>query len=357
MGKPKPSKYRLSHKAGKPPGSLIYTGVHKANATEVNLVQYNADTITRQEVKDLKEAFYQIDNNFITWLNINALSNTDIIKKLGELFRFHSLLLEDILNVQQLPKAEHFDNYVYCAIKMISLNPFDTSIDEEYISFILGEHYLISFQEKEGDVFNPVRIRLNETNSKIRNRGSSYLLYALIDVIVDNYFLIIEHLGDKAAELEEHLLQGDNVVTIKDIIALKKKNLIVKKAIFPMRDSLGILYVSESKFIPDSEKLYFSDVRDHIEHINNELDTMRETVSSLMDLHHSNQNTRMNEVMKTLTIIGAIFIPLTFIAGVYGMNFENIPELKYEFSYYIVLLLMAVIGIAMFGFMKHKRYF
>ncbi len=357
MSKQKHEKFRLSSKAGKPPGTLVYTGIHDTEAAEMSLISFRDDKLESARIEDIAYVFNHLKNEYTNWINVNSLNDVKLIEQIGQLCQFHPLILEDILNVQQLPKTEVFDNYIYCAVQTLKVNETNGKIESEYISLILGQHFLISFQERKGDVFDAVRNRIELSSGRIRTRGDDYLLYALIDVIVDHYYGIIEYIGDELTEMEDRLLASDEELEVQEIVHVKRQLMSLKKALFPMRDSVRNLMREDVPFIDETTRIFFNDVYDHVNQLVSEMESQREIATSLMDLYNSEMSNKMNQVMKILTIVGAIFIPLTFIAGIYGMNFQYMPELQTENGYFIALAVMAVMGVSMFMFMRSKRWF
>lgn len=351
----KRSTHHAKNKVGKPPGTLIYTGEITDSTTELSLIKYNPSSHEVHHTHDLDAAFKMVDNTKVNWLNVEALHDTSLIAAIGAKFGLHALVLEDILNIEQMPKVEDFGSYYYVTLKMLSLNE-QQEIDQEHLSFILGDHYLISFQEKKGDVLEPVRKRVEAGLGKARNKGADYLLYALIDVVVDNYYYVIENMNDVLTEIELKLLDQPSEDLIYDIHDNKRNLFMLRKAVVPLRENLRKLSTSENKLIARDNQKYFNDVLDHLNHISQDMEIQRDMLSGFVDLYNSNLNNKMNKVMKTLTIIATIFIPLTFIAGIYGMNFQDMPELSWQYGYPSVLAIMLVLGVGMFIYMRRKAW-
>jgi magnesium transporter len=264
--------------------------------------------------------------------------------------------LEDILHTGQRPKFEDFEKYIFIVFKMLYFDENGDDILEEQISIILGSNYVISFQEKEGDVFNPVRERIRAGRFQIKKRKIDYLAYALIDAVVDNYFLILEKIGEKIEDLEEELLDNPTPETLQTIHHLKRKLISLRKSVWPLREVIGGLERGESALFHKSTSIYLKDVYDHTIQVIDTIETFRDMVSGMLDMYLSNLSNKMNEVMKVLTIIATIFIPLTFIAGIYGMNFEFMPELKWHWGYFLIWGLMIVVGIAMVFYFRRKKW-
>lgn len=346
---------QLQKKAGMPPGTLIHVGNRKAEKTKITVIDYNTTEFTEITCKKIEESFPYKDSKTVTWINIDGLHNIDMIERLGKEFDLHPLLLEDVLNTNHRPKAEEFDNYIFLTIKMLGISKDGKSILSEQVSFILGKTWVISFQEKEGDIFDKVRERLRTSMGNVRKSGADYLLYRLLDTVVDNYFFVIDHFSDITEKLEESVLKDIDTNALHKIQSLKKQLINIRKAVHPLREAVSILE-KDTKLIKNETKRYLRDVYEHIIQVNDTLESQRDMLSSIMDLYLSGVSNKMNEVMKVLTIIATIFIPLTFIAGVYGMNFEIMPELHWKYGYLGVWGLMLAIFVIMLFYFKKKKW-
>lgn len=341
---------------GQVPGALVYTGKKETQKLFIETFDYNIDSITEKELVNIEEAFKFKASNTVTWINLNGLNHIDEIEKLGQHYDLHPLVLEDIVNTGQRPKIDEFEDYIFIVLKMMYYDESETIVSEQ-VSLILGENYVLSLQEAEGDVFDALRERIRQSKGRIRGLGPDYLLYALIDSIVDHYYAIIETMGNKIEDLEDNLFEGLTKEEItSDIQELKREVLKIRRAIFPLREIINRVDKSESRLIDNKTLHYFGDVYDHIIQVSDTIDIYREMIWGLMDMYMTTISNRMNEVMKVLTIISTIFIPLTFIAGIYGMNFQNIPELDYKYGYHIVWLVMIGIFIAMMYYFKRKKW-
>lgn len=352
----KTSTYRLSQNAGASPGTLIYTGKVIDEVPEVTLYQYNEANLEKVVDRDSLGILQKIDPSKINWINISAIHNTETIQKIGDFFSLHPLVLEDIPNTLLSPQYEDFDDYLFITMKMLSINPENHLVEQEHVSFILGKNYLLSFQERKKDVFNPVRQRLEKSKGKIRKRGADYLLYALIDVIVDNYYSITEEVNDKINQLENELIQNPRPQSVESIANYKRHLIELKRTVYPLREGLGKLN-NEEELIEENTMRFFNDVYSHVEHVINTMETQHDVLTGFMDLYMSTLSHKMNEVMKTLTVIATIFIPLTFVVGIYGMNFQYMPELEWKWGYPVVMGFMFVCGIGMFIYMKSRKWF
>ncbi|HYG21090.1 MAG TPA: magnesium/cobalt transporter CorA [Ohtaekwangia sp.] len=291
----------------------------------------------------------------VNWINLDGLYDQDIIEKIQAHFNLHSLLIEDVLSDQR-PKTEEFEKYLFITLKM--LHRIDARrIEYEQISFVLGSNYLITFQEKEGDLFDGFRERIRLDQGRVRKKQADYLLYRLIDIIVENYYNVLDKVGDIMEEIEETVYENPTNRTFNKIQSMKKELIFLRKALYPLRDALNKVVKGESEFVQEENLRFFSDVYDHVVHIIDSLDTYKDLTSSLLDIHINAMNTRMNEVMKVLTVISTIFMPLTFIVGVYGMNFDNMPELHRQYGYFEVWGVMIVMVMAMLALFKYKKWF
>jgi magnesium transporter len=354
MGKTRSKKQHK--KLGKAPGSIIYTGEKSSKKLFVEVFDYNIEKCFEKEFNTVEETFNFKHTNSVTWININGLNHVEEIEKLGINFDLHPLVLEDIVSISQRPKIDEYEYYLFVVVKMLYIDK-DDSIVSEQVSFILGKGYVLSFQESEGDVFDAVRERIRQGKGRARSMQSDYLLYILMDAIVDHYFTVIETLGDKIEDFETGIFAGNvNDSINKDIQDLKREILRVRRAIFPLREVISRIEKDESTLIQSKTKTFYRDIYDHLIQVSENIDIYREMIWSLMDMYMTTISNKMNEVMKVLTIMASIFIPLTFIAGIYGMNFEYIPELHYKYSYFILWGVMLVLFLGMLYYFKRKKW-
>lgn len=321
----------------------------------LELISYNRESHSKFDSLTTEDLLQKMQSDRVNWINLDGLSNLECLEKLQSHFSLHALLIDDILNDQR-PKSEEFDKYLFFTLKMLYRIDND-SIDYEQISFVLGPNYLLSFQEKEGDLFDGFRERIRLDQGKVRKKQSDYLLYRLIDIIVDNYYNVLDRIGDLIEETEDKAYEDPSYKTFNEIQSLKKELIFLRKALYPLREALGKVVKGESEFIREDNLPYFADVYDHVAHLIDSLDTYKDLTSSLLDIHINAMNTRMNEVMKVLTVISTIFMPLTFIVGVYGMNFEYLPELSWRWGYFGVWGVMIAVVIAMLAFFRSKKWF
>ncbi|MDP5157582.1 MAG: magnesium/cobalt transporter CorA [Flaviramulus sp.] len=342
-------------KVGQIPGSVIYTGEKSNQKLFIEAFDYTKDYVVEKELTNVEECF-DFEEGSITWININGLNHVKAIEKIGEHYELHPLVLEDIVNISQRPKIDEYDDYLFVVLKMLYYDANEKIVSEQ-VSFILGKDYVLSFQESEGDVFDSVRERIRHAKGRVRSMKSDYLLYVLIDAVVDHYFSVIEILGDKIEDFETEIFSGNVKEDIsKEIQDLKREILRVRRAIFPLREVLNRIEKNESALVDPKTHTYYRDIYDHLIQVSENIDIYREMIWSLMDMYMTTISNKMNEVMKVLTIMASIFIPLTFIAGVYGMNFEYIPELKYKNAYFVLWGVMIVIFLGMLLYFKRKKW-
>jgi magnesium transporter len=330
---------KRSHKSGLPPGTLVHVGIKKTEKVKITVIDYDEGNFEEKELKNIKDCFPYKDKSTVTWINIDGVHQVDIIEKIGKHFNLHPLVLEDIVNTGQRPKIEDFDDYLFVVLKMLYRNENEKEAQAEQVSLIVGPQFVITFQERVGDVFNPLRERIRNGKGRIRKMGPDYLAYALIDSIVDNYFTILEKLGEDIEEMEKDLVGDPKPPILQSINRLKAELLFLRKLIWPLREVINGLQRGESSLIKETTGIYLRDVYDHTIQVIDTIETFRDLASGMFDTYLSSVSNRMNEVMKVLTIIATIFIPLTFIAGIYGMNFNpevsllNMPELNWKYGY------------------------
>jgi magnesium transporter len=358
---PKLTKKR-SKKAGLPPGTLVHIGEKKAEIPKITIMDYSEAHFQEKEVKTIEECFLFKDTPTITWINIDGLHQVEILEKLGECYGFHPLVLEDILNTDQRPKIEDYDDYIFIVLKMLYYDESgdeelgDSKIDFDQVSIILGKNFIISFKEKEVDVFNPIRDRLRTAKGKIRKYGADYLAYSMIDSIVDHYFVIMERLGDSFEDLEDEIVASPEPGILPTIYNLKSDMLFLRKSVWPLREAISKMQRTDSPLVSELTKIYLRDVYDHTIQVIENIETFRDMSASMLEIYLSGLSNKLNEVIKLLTIISTIFIPLTFLAGVYGMNFRYMPELESRWGYPSILLLMFLVVATMLIYFKRKRW-
>ncbi len=351
-----------SKTAGLPPGTLIHIGQERISKVKISIIDYDESNFREKEVGSVEECFPFRDTSTVTWINIDGIHDLNIIEKIGKHFDLHSLILEDIVNTQQRPKFEDFGNYIFIVLKMFSIAVQESETKIEQISLIFGENFVISFQETEGDVFGNIRDRIRSSKGRIRKMSSDYLSYSLIDAIVDSYFVILEKFGEKIEVMEEELVTNPTPLTLQSIHNYKREMIYLRKSVWPLREVIGGLERAESKLIKKSTGIFLRDLYDHTIQVIDNIETSRDMISGMLDIYLSSMSNKMNEVMKVLTIIATIFIPITFVAGVYGMNFNpqasvfNMPELNWRYGYIFTWGIIISIVLVMLAYFKRKRW-
>lgn len=349
---------KRSEKTGLPPGTFIHIGEKKTEKVRISFVDYDEMQIREKEVVSVEECIPFKDKNrsAVTWINVDGLHQVEIVENLCKCFEVHHLTTEDILNTDHRPKIEEFEGYLCLVLKVFRYNSKENVLITEQVSLILGPNFVISFQENTGDVFGMIREQLRAGKGRIRKMGADYLAYCLIDIIVDKYFLVLETIGEEIELLEEKLVVYPTPKVLHTIYTLKRDMLLLRKSIWPLREMINKLERGESVLVKESTTIYLKDVYDHTIHVIDTLETFREVVSGMLEIYLSSISNRMTAVMKVLTMIATIFMPLTFIAGIYGMNFRFIPELQWRWGYPAVLLIMATVGVSMAIFFRRKKW-
>ncbi|MCL6472265.1 MAG: magnesium/cobalt transporter CorA [Firmicutes bacterium] len=348
---------KRSQKTGLEPGALVHIGEKRAGATRISVTDYDEKHIDEKVLGTVEECFVLKDKPTVTWINVDSAQDVDVVEKLGNCYGIHPLVLEDILNTDQRPKLEDYGDYLYIVIKMLYYRNCRKGIIAEQISLILGPNFLISFQEGiEGDIFDPIRERLRVGNSRIRKMGADYLAYALVDSVVDSYFGILEGLGDDIEALEDELVTNPDRETLHTIHDLKREMIYLRRSVWPLREVINSMGRGESLLIHESTKLFLRDVYDHTIQVIDTVETYRDMLSGMLDIYLSSVSNRLNEVVKVLTIISTIFIPLTFLVGVYGMNFKYMPEISSPYGYPAVWIVMVLVAIGMLIYFRRRKW-
>lgn len=351
------SKYsgQRSQKTGMPPGSLVHIGNRKLENVSVSVLEYDENSIKHIDVDDPGDLAYFRNSDKTSWVNINGLHDTSLLGAIGSVFGLHPLVLEDILDTQQRPKIEDYGEYIYISIKQLYIDEDTGGILTEQQSIVLGKGFVISASESKTRIFEPVRERL-ENGSKVRKVGADYLTYSLLDAIIDNYSDVLERIGDMIEEVEELLISKPVPNTLKRINEIKKDTLFIHKNVWPLREVTNLLERMESQLVQDSTRLYIRDLYDHVIQAMDTTEIYRDILSGLLDVYLSSLSYKMNEVMKVLTIISTIFIPLTFLTGIYGMNFRYMPGLEWRWSYFAFLGVMIAVAVAMLIFFRKRKW-
>jgi magnesium transporter len=347
---------KTSKTIGLPPGALVHIGEKETETVRITIIDYDETQFEEREAKTIAECFPFKDKPSVTWINVDGVHQVEVIENIGKHFDIHALVLEDIVNTGHRPKMDDFENYIFLILKMFHYDEGDDVIKTEQLSLVLGSNFVISFQERQGDVFDPIRERIRKAKGRIRMRGADYLAYALVDAVVDNYFIILEKLGENIELLEEELLTNPGRETLQAIHNLKREMIFLRKSVWPLREVISGLERVESSLIQESTGIYLRDVYDHTIQVIDTIETFRDMVSGMLDIYLSSISNKMNEVMKVLTIIATIFIPLTFVAGIYGMNFEYMPELRWHWGYFTVWLVMVAIVVSMVFYFRGRKW-
>lgn len=345
-----------SKKAGMPPGTVVYIGEQQPSKTRIRVISYDDKYFEEKSIDEIEEIPLSPDKPGVVWINVDGLQRLDVIERIGIHFHLHPLTLEDVANTEQRPKIEDFENYVYIVLRMLQHDQTSREIISEQISLILSQNLVLSFQETEGDVFDSIRERLRNDKGRIRKMGADHLLYSLIDSVVDNYFGVLEKMGEKIEEIEDQVIASPEPATAQALHNLKRQSISLRKYIWPLREVISGLERCESGLISKTTRTYLRDVYDHTIQVIDSVETFRDMLSGMLDIYLSSVSNRMNEVMKVLTIIATIFIPLTLVAGIYGMNFSYMPELRSPWGYPIVLLTMISIAVAMLFYFKKRKW-
>lgn len=348
---------RTGRTVGQPPGSLVFTGIQKTKTPTFEIIRFNKEDYFDLKSNDLEEVLKEFDDNQVNWININGIHKTDNIRRIGDFFNIHNLILEDILNTGHLPKIEEFDDYLFVTLKMLSVSPERAGIISEHFSFVISDRYVISFQEYEGDLFETVRERLKTQQGKGRQRGPDYLFYLLADKIIDHYFVVVDEIGTRLEKIEDDVIYNPSEDVAFHIMEQRKTLIHFMKFVSTFREDMRTLLKEPGKLISEVTLDYLFDLKDHLLEINHSIEAAREDTSNLLDLHNTYLSKKMNNVMMTLTVIATVFIPLTFIAGIYGMNFSYMPELQWKWGYPAVIGFMALTGIAMGIYMRKRKWF
>ncbi|HDS15496.1 MAG TPA: magnesium/cobalt transporter CorA [Proteobacteria bacterium] len=347
---------KISRKAGMPPGTLVYLGADHHAGSKLSIITYDAHDFQEYTIASLEEISPEQKPGSVTWIIIEGLSDIGVIEALGRRFKIHPLVLEDILNPHQRPKFEDYDDYLYIVLKTLMPAPSNSAACAEQISILVLEGFVFVFREKSDDLFTPVLQRTRNHLSRFRSQGSDYLTYALLDLLVDGNFILLDTLSENVDAIEEELLSAPDAGTLKKIQAIKRELTHMHRFISPLRELLSTMLHSDSHLIMEKNLIYFRDVQDHAIRVSERLDLYREILSGLLDIYVSGISNKMNEVMKVLTVFASIFIPLTFITGIYGMNFEYMPELKWRWAYPFLWLAFIIISLILLSYFKKKKW-
>lgn len=345
----------LGRKSGLPPGALVHIGERKLDEPKITILEYDDGYYSCVEVKKLGD--FKPTPEHVTWINVDGIHEPAAIEDLGRCFGLHPLVLEDVMNTGQRPKLEEYDDCLFVVLKMLDVDKQSEDIMVEQISIVIGNNFVLTFGERVGDVFDGVRDRVKRSLGKSRKSKADYLAYRLIDSVIDNYFVVLDRMSDFLEVVEDQIALDPTRVDARELHTLKRETLFLRKSIHPARELLGTLArIEDSDIIHPSTIVYLRDVYDHAQQVSETLESQREILASMLDVYHSALSNRMNEVMKVLSIVSTIFIPLSFVAGVYGMNFEFMPELKKPWAYPAVLCVMGVAATGMLIWLRRKRW-
>lgn len=346
----------IAEKAGLPPGALVQVGDAPAAAPQITVMAYNDGQLEERRSADLSEVLHQRDEPWVTWVDVAGLRDVKMLEQIGRCYNLHPLVLEDILNTAEMPKLDDLGGYLYIVLKSLYFDEQRQEVTREQISLILGPNYVLSFQESTGDNLESVRERLRSGRGRVRGEKADYLLYSILDRIVDDYFVALERLGDRLEDIEDELVERPRSANLQDIYALKREMIVMRRAVWPLREVLSSLQRSHSSLVRPSTAIYLRDLFDHTMHVLETVETFRDMLSGMLDIYLSSISNRMNEIMKVLTMVGTIFIPLTFLAGVYGMNFRYFPEIGWRLGYLFFWILCLLVTIGMVVFFRRRRW-
>ncbi len=352
----KEQKTEYAKKIGMPPGSLVYIGKQRTKKVSISKIDILNNLYEEIKLADISKYVKERKENSVSWINVNGIHDAAVIKSIGEQFNIDSLVLEDIMNANHRPKAEAFDNYFFITLKMLKLKKVEDELEVGQISIILGDDYLISFEESDEGMLDIIKEKVQFAKDKVGPKSEDYISFRIIDTIVDNYFLIIESIGEVIEKKEEELIKNPNNKLFEEIYNFKKKIAIIKKSVVPLRDAISTIINSDVNYISKPTQKYFKDVYEHIIHIVEESDSQNERLNDFLNMYMSGLSNKMNEIMQVLTIFASIFIPLTFIAGVYGMNFKYMPELETEYGYFITWGVMIGVVVSLLIYFRKKKW-
>lgn len=341
---------------GRSPSSPIFIGEQKTDEIKIRVIDYSRDVLREETLREVRGEVDANESSTVTWLNVDGLHDSVWIRELGNYLAIHPLLLEDVLNTGQRPKMEDFGEVIFLVVKMLQYDETAQIVTAEQLSLVVGPSFVVTFQEQPGDVFEPVRERIRKSNSRIRASGSDYLAYALLDTVVDNYIYIVERLGEQIEDLEEEVLDNPEPTVISEINTFRREIGFLRKSVRPARDAVSQLAKLDSELIHAETLPFLRDLQDLASQAVEAIETYREMLSDQLNIYNSLVSNRMNDIMKVLTIFAAIFIPLTFIAGIYGTNFEYLPELQYRYSYFVFWGVMITVACVMLLFFKRKKW-
>lgn len=341
---------------GLPPGTLVHIGKESTEKVTISVMDYDAAGVRELSVSDVEELRQFKESPSVTWINVDGVHDVKLVEQIGKIFDIHPLVLEDIVNTTQRPKTDVSGEYTFIVFKTLEYNEDTGEIIPEQVSLILGANFLLSFQERPGDPFDPIRDRIRAGAGRTRKAGADYLAYCLIDAAVDHYFVVLETIAERIELLEEQLVKDPKRELLSEIHRLKVDMIFLRRSVWPMREVINRLASGDSAFVREATLPYLRDVYDHTIHVVDTMETFRDIVSGMLDIYLSSVSNKLNEIMKVLTIIATIFIPLTFLSGWYGMNFKDMPELGWRWGYPMVIVIALTMATTMLVFFRRKKW-
>jgi magnesium transporter len=343
---------------GQSPFDLSFRGKKRSDHILMRVIDFDPEKVLEVQLNEFREIKQFMETDTVTWLNVDGLHDSSVIEQIGEIFELDPMMLVDVLDTEQRPKVQEYDECIYISMKMIRYDEKENEIHKEKLSLVIANRLLISFQERQGDVFDPVRERIRKHKRKIRNSGTDYLAFALLDIVIDNYIYIISTLGEKIEQLEDDLIDNPTRDMLEQINDFKREINYLRRLIHPSREMINALSKLDTELFDHEENgVHWKELQDNINLATETSDGYREILSDMMNIYHTTVSTKLNDIMKFLTIFSVIFIPLTFIAGIYGTNFDNLPELHYEYSYHTMLAVMVIITIGMIFYFRSRKWF
>lgn len=348
---------KRSRKSGLPPGTPVYIGEKPQTKTRITIIDYDENRVVEKTGVSPDDCIPLKDTPTVTWINVDGVQELDVLQRLGAGFGLHPLVLEDIMNTDQRPRMEDLGDYIYVVLKMLYRRPGESDVTAEQVSIILGPNFVISFQEDAaGDVFEPIRERIRGNRGRIRKLGADYLVYRIMDAIIDNYFVILETFGQEIEQLEDKVVDRRAPPVVRALHNSRNEMLLFRKMVWPVRELISGLQHTESPLVKEDTCIFLRDVYEHVVQVIDNAETLRELLASLLELYLSSISNRLNEIMKVLAIISTVFMPLTFVAGVYGMNFKFMPEIKSPYGYPAALGVMMLIALGMLAFFRRRKW-
>jgi magnesium transporter len=350
------SMIKRSRKTGLPPGSLVHIGLEREEKTRITVLDYDEANVEEREIQSVDELASYCGKPTVTWIDVVGIHEPKVIEQIGCQFHIHPLLMEDIMNTTQRPKIDDLGKYICLILKLITFDEKVMELRIEQLSLVFSDDFVLTFQESESGIFKPLRDRIQSSLGRIRRMGTDYLAYTLMDAVVDHYFVVMEKMGEKIDNLENEVVANPRRETLRGVQQLRDEILLVRRSVWPLREVVSLLEKADSPLVDKSTSFFFRDVYEHTIQVMDTVDTYRDILSGMFDIYLSSISNRLNEVMKVLTIIATIFMPLTFLAGVYGMNFEHMPELKWQYGYFMVLGVMLAIAMGMLVYFRKKKW-